>query len=259
MYKDIDLTSAKKVLGKQFFNFDFTDFGFYKGITSESNISDFLLFEPENEIRGSKTVHEHGNLYNLLLNELDCWSTIPLRKNSIIFSNNYKTAESFSNQNGKNGKLFKVFFKTESPLVISPKSDIWYSFQKGLSILGLRGKNSNLTFFNTVFKEIFESCNIENYDTDFDYFVSNLKKISTEKIIPAKNLDFEATIVYKWVLSQNKSVLDSLEEVFNPYTNKFQIVGYNQSLNFNKNCNNEIWSDSKALLVAVDKLPELIE
>lgn len=253
MYKDIKISDVKDFILRQFG--ENPNICFYKGISSNSGISDFLLTD-YSKIRKSKTSKIHGNYYNTFLNNLDSWQTFPKRENSIIFTNEEETAQAFaSDKNYKFGKTFVVIPSNKSRIVISPAKDIWESFSQGLGKLSLRGKNNDLTIFNNCLHNIFEAYEVDGSRFNLTEIQTNLKIILN--IGTKKELDFATTLLYNSLLKQRDNLPSYFDECFSPEQNGFEIVNYDLKWKLESR-NKEIWTDSLAILINIDLLDEVL-
>jgi hypothetical protein len=262
LYKDIDLTSVKNFLESEFTKNHLPEVKLYKGICSNSHINDYLMSSTKQFERPSKTESKNGNSYNLLFNNLTNWSKLPLRKKSIIITNNLETAKAFAYKNALannlNGKVFRVFPKSDAELVVCPKSDIWYSFTKGLGLIGLRGGGIDLVELNSTLAEIADSIEVQDFDDNWENFTSTISKIQNKNSKMAKQLSFRSQLVYDWIIKQPIDVLLKFDEIFDPFLNGFQVISFNDIKPFNDNSNNEIWTDSDTLLINVEKVNDII-
>jgi hypothetical protein len=234
----------------------------YKGITSvENELLDYYIFDPKTVVRQSKTVKENGNIYNLLLNNLQNWKTLPKREKSIITSSNLKTANAYGRPSkGKGlryGKTYVVIPLLNEPIVISYKSDILFSFQKALLHFNLKGKNNSLVAFNSFMYEIFKAAGVqEGFDFDWKLFCEHLNKISKSNHLPKAKLSFEASIIYE-VLKRNSIAIDEyLNNIFDPRKNEFVVTNYSLNLEGKEYYDREVWTESECLLINHEKIEE---
>jgi len=251
LYKDIEFNAANIFLRTEVEQIP--NIFLFKGITSDSAISDYLLTDLENFSRPSKTAKKNGNLYNLLLNNLDNWKKYPLREKSIILTDSQNIAKSFSTTvDEKYGKTFYVFPRQNSSIVLSPNDDIWYSFRRGLTEIGLRGNDADLILFNDLFYEIFSSCNIVDFDQNFELFIEHLNSLIKGEIKPQSHLNFKSQLLYEKLVNLNLDAKELLENVFDPDSNGFEIKQYNKEFALG-NRNIEMWTNEQCLLINVDK------
>ncbi len=262
MYKDIDLTSVKDFLESEFTNNLIPEVKLFKGISSSSQINDYLMSSTKKFERPSKTQSKNGNSYNLLLNNLSNWSDMPLRKESIIITNNLEIARSFAFKNAAvdnlNGKVFRVIPKKDSKLVVCPKSDIWYSFTKGLGVIGLRGVGIDLIEFNRNLAEIACSIIVQDFDNNWEQFTNTILSIQSKKYKINTKLSFRSQLVFDWIIKQPINIILKFEEIFDPVLNDFEVTNFNTNITFDDYSNNEIWTDSDALLINLEKANGII-
>lgn len=232
---------------------------FFKGIISGEPISDFLSFSKENYNRESKTLDDHGNLYNLLLNDLKSWQDFPLRKNSIIFTNHYDTARAFAIPRPKKGlnfaKLFCVIPKIDSSLAISPNSDLWYSFMSFFSSVGIRKRHYSLIDFNASFRMIATKFDCFDFDKSFENFSDLVEKIKTSKTIVI-DFDIETNILYDYIRKNSNNFLDVFNSDFSPSSNNFCLLKANGSLRIDND--REIWTDQDCILIEYGEFEKLV-
>lgn len=247
MYKDIDLNFVEEYFKKEPAALSIPKL--YKGISSGNVIGDILLTDPKTNLRPSKTAKEHGNIYNLILNNQEKWKDLPLRQHSVIMTGKREIASSFAfNGGNSHGKIFLVFPDYDSRLVVCPENDIWYSFTKGLSLIGLRGKNNDLTYFNRFLSEIFTAFEIVNPDLSYKNFIENIDNIRENELKLKKRLSSEAEIILNKIMKSAIDAENLIEQVFDPEINDFAILNYNTELSLDKD-KSEIWTDANCILV----------
>ena len=257
MYKVISLDDFKNNNLKVDF---FYNRIFFKGMISSEPIADFLYFNNTNYQRESKTLEEHGNLYNMLLNELPSWQKLPLRKNSIIFTNNFDTAKAFSIprpfQDKHYSKLFYVIPTIDSELVISPASDLWYSFTDFFQLVGIRKQYYTLTDLNDSFKILANKFGSMNHDkslANFEKFISKILKQDAQEI----DLGIDINIIYKHIIKSSNKYLEILDENFSPSANNFSTIIINDSVNIPNN--REIWTNRDCILVEINEYDKIVD
>jgi len=233
---------------------------FYKGIVSNEVISDYLFFNSENYFRDSATVEEHGNLYNLLINELLDWQAFPLRKKSIIFTNDFYTARGFSiprpSKGLNNAKLFCVIPKKKSRIMVSPECDLWESFKSLFIGLGVRNHTYSLIHFNASFKALAEYYDIINYDISLENFNELIKEIYTNKKDPSiMNLPTQS--IHSKIIELQDNFLTVLNNFFSPAYNNFKNIAVESHMKIEKN--KELWTDEDCLLINHEKYPFIVD
>ncbi len=255
MYSTLSLNEIKNTdnLSETFFWNDI----FYKGIISENPISDILIYRKENCYRQSKTLELHGNLYNMLLNELPSWQKFPLRKESIIFTNSENTARFFSipqlKGNMKFGKLFHVIPLRKAIVITSSKNDLWYSFNKFFADIGIRKLSYSLIDFNQAFSLIARNFDFPEYDTSLSNFEILIQLIRNG--LGNINLDIDTNIIYRDILSSDNYIND-LNIKFSPENNNFQ--AHTESSFKKLETDRELWTDGDCILIAKDCFKDII-
>jgi hypothetical protein len=235
---------------------------FFKGVVSKTCLHNYYEVDPSLFVRESKTKIEHGNVYNLLLNNLPSWGNIPKRQHSVIMSSNYNTAKSFSipitSKGFIHGKTYCVLPENESILAIASDGDIWNSFKNGLSKIGLRGKNGNLIKFNCILNELYKSTqNNTEFDKNWELLNENLIKLANGIIVPKISLSDEETRMLNYLKNNRNDLIGFFDEIFNPNLNGIMILQFNKDFEMKNYRNNEIWTASKCVFFADDSLEEV--
>lgn len=255
MHKNINFNQALSFLNEKVHKKDIT---FYKGINSSTEIKDFVLIDPKNSTRESKTKELHGDIYNILLNNLKNWQKYPLRKNSIIFTDKQSIAENFSkNGSGSYGKIFQVFPIHNAEIVVSPEYDIWYSFKKGLAEIGLRGTSASLIEFNSILDNILADYNTQYPSWDYKSIVDSLQLFIEKNNQPSKQLEFQSQIVHKKLLEKKLDAEQILNEIFNPELNGFEMKKFDVNFSI-ESSEIELWTDSTCLLINIDLVEQVL-
>ena len=262
-YEELNLASVKTLLDNTFANSMSIGLKLYKGITYSNELSDFYLFNSGETVRPSKTVREHGNYYNLLLNNLPKWEPFQKREKSIILTSCQETAKSFSSAScsdpsKKFGKTFRVLLPLGTHITIAPCPDIWNSFSKVLNAFSIGGYNKSLIDFNKYLNEIALACNIDpkllGEWHGFSEFVSNFIENKYEIKRPLSN---GAERMIEALLKSGPLCFDFLNELFDPESNGFRISIYDEKLRKFEYPNNEIWTKANALLIAESEIKKL--
>jgi len=241
-------------------NFSLNDI-FFKGIISKEPLSDILFFDNSNYFRDSKTANEHGNLYNMLINEMLSWKQLPLRKKSIIFTNSQNTARAFAIPrpaiNYNHAKLYCVLPRVGAKIIISPKSDLWFSFEKFFADIGIRKLSYNLTDFNVSVSELAKVYNIVDYDQSIESFENLLIRIQKDKDFVGK-LGIESTLIKDRILAYGGDSLKNLDTLFSPKNNNFQCyrLGVDKIPELT---NREIWTDDQCILIDYSIFEKILE
>lgn len=235
---------------------------FYKGVVSKTCLNKYYVVDPSLFLRESKTKIEHGNVYNLLLNNLPSWEKIPKRQYSVIMSSSQNTAKSFSipitSKGYIYGKTYCVIPENESILAIASDRDIWNSFNNGLLKIGLRGKNGNLIKFNCILNELYKSTqNNDEFDKNWELLNENLIKLANGIIVPKISLSDEETRMLEYLKSNRNDLIGFFDEIFNPNLNGIMILQFNKEFKLENYRNNEIWTESKCVFFEDDSLNEV--
>lgn len=195
----------------------------------------------------------------MLINALPSWQNLPLRKNSLIFTNNEDVARAFAISRPKQGKdfakLFVVIPKRGSNLVVSPDSDLWYSFTPFFKSIGINKYTYTLTDFNATFKDLadyFEG-------PDFDMSLENFNKLILEiqnKEVELSKMNPYTRIIYDGIVDASKNYLASLSSKFSPEFNNFQSVIIEAPITIENN--RELWTNEDCLLIELSKFSDLV-
>jgi hypothetical protein len=222
---------------------------FFKGITMPSSGSNYYIIEPQKHRRPGKTKDKFGDAYNLLINNLQNWNNYPKRCKSIILTTSEKTSKQF-------GESYAVFPLYNASIVISPESDIWYSFRQTLMKAGLAGKD--LSHFNNVITEIVSLVN-GGRTTDYDW------NLMLQSFIKFDNLDFagkissqESISFIKKYTESGMKLLEFLGTIIDPGRNDFKLIKYNEEFRIKEHFDKEVWTDSICVLVKNELVGELM-
>ncbi len=250
--KTLSLKDIKKLIGSDFYESMNLGFHLFKGIKSDEKLEDFYLASPSKSLRPSKTLKELGNYYNLLFNNLPNWKDFPKRERSLISSSSKMTAQSFAQnfKNTKSGNVYRVIPLYNTEIAIAPKEDIWYSFQKGLGLLALRGINITLVQFNLCLTDLFDQANVsaEKRNT-WDGFIDGLQIITEHNEIKLTRISTDAENVLKSLKNNKDNIQKFIETCFDPKENGIELLNFNKGINKNNYPNNEIWTESDCLLI----------
>lgn len=232
---------------------------FFKGITSDKPIEDYLLFKKDDYTRESKTLKEHGNLYNMLINELPSWQSLPLRKESVIFTNDYNVAKAFAIRRPIQGKAFAKLFMVvpikSARIIVSPESDLWYSFSPFIKSMGINKYIYTLTDFNATFKDLASYFDDQDFDMSLENFSRLISEIKSKKIETSKMNPY-TKIIYEVIVDPTVNYIEKLNNNFSPEFNKFQIVDTKDVALIKKNC--ELWTNDESILVEFSKFDDLV-
>lgn len=257
MYQSITLNSLKD---NQKFkeSFLWNNF-FYKGIISDKPIDDYLFFENSDYNRESKTLKEHGNLYNLLINYLPAWQEFPLRKESIVFTNDFNTAKGYSVISPSKGmnyaKVFCVIPEKNSQVVMSPASDLWDSFKPFFLNVGIRNQAYSLTDFNGSFRKIANHYGVLDFDSSLEAFNALIQEIidRREKL----SLDESTNFLYHKIIEEGRNFIPKLDEIYAPVSNNFVLL--NAEVDMEIEHNREFWTNGNCLLIEYGQLDKVLE
>ena len=246
-----DIQNFKKVPGKRQIIF--------KGIGANDPIGDYLHYDPKLDIRPSIVAKTHGNSYNMLLNNLPSWILLPLRERSIIATTDVETAASFAAK-GKFGKTFVLLTELDSPFVVSPTADIWYSFGKCIKELALPEEIGSLKQFNVCLGELAVGLGLANdFDNTWDTFWDGIIKISRNKMVGGAKLSKPARNLHKTLYSHSNHLLGFLDRIFSPDFNDFKLLTYSEVCESKLHKDNEVWTSSNCLFVEVSEYIKAVE
>lgn len=224
----------------------------FRGIDSDD---EFLLVKPsEGTLRRSANASNH---YTLLIDNSDRWKEFPKRSKSIICTTDELHASAY-------GDVYYVIPFDGARIGMCPAPDIWTSFG-GSGIYNLDSLTADL-----------ERLGVSDFD--FKSMSDDLKKLEDKVVNKELKMDVPsklASIIYKtlsgssynWdfgrdiskIVSRfseiregglNTSLLDYLDEIFDPKRNRFKITSYSDiDRNEHLKTSKEVWTDSNCIMV----------
>ncbi len=206
------------------------------------------------------------NECNLLMSEVfESWEKFPIRNQSFICSTDYNNCLNF-------GDVYFVIPLYDYDIGVCSDYDLWDSFEKTLgkhtTVASLNSSIQRLIKMNK-FKNSKEALNTNIKFTKKDDLIHELKNV--EKSIKENKFsndyikqwlgdnefsnfwkvdDIEQEIIYQ--VKNNKSILNFLEELLNPYANGFKIMKYSDFYNKRQYTNREVWFSGEALFVSTE-------
>jgi hypothetical protein len=243
-----------------------------KPIWRNSNLEDsYYLIDPLKYKRKSINI---SNYYTLLIDNSPYWKEYPKRCNSLIAL--------LDGQEFIYGKsLYRVIPFDNAMFGVAPSDDLWFSFYNLVDNFNIKLKDL-VTFIKIINKNI----NIEINDDDFNIFKTDIKKledfiknkINLEKInINLDIIEFQYFFnkYYRLLFKLQKELIsggnfiDFINNYLKPEDNNFELLNYKQLIKRNifkyKNKNdfnqiingNEVWTDSKCLLIHDDNIQNI--
>jgi len=226
--------SLKKMIENEVF--------FFRGQNKTNKDIKFFLMDPSGIERNSLTKLPFTYLYNSMINTKSDWKDYPNRNKSVIFTNNLEYAETY-------GEPF-IVVPQRGRIGICPTEDMFTSF-KNIKIDDisdtayyimpkneLDNKLNNKTDWESLKKILFDIF-LEKLKSIYDKMANNL--FVKNFLIELENRDYEGF----------SKVLDNL---FTPRNLGFNVIKFPDEINKLKyNFNNELWTDAKCLLIAVEK------
>jgi len=184
-----------------------------------------------------------NNFYNLILSNLPNWRNYPKRNKSIIGTTSFRTSTIYSNE-----EPYLLLPYNGAKIGVCPEPDIWESFASFEHKENLDCLNKYLSemFVNlldeypSTYKNIESCCNkIDLMMNDKDLGVEYIEDIIDNNIIRF----FTYTVEY---LGGSKKLIDCISDTLDPEYNGFKLIEIGRG---SININNEIWTDSKCLMV----------
>jgi hypothetical protein len=219
----------------------------------DNNSSNIVLIDPKEITRISP--HASNNIYNLYLSNSELWSAFPKRNKSLICGN----LDCISYRSGYSFNHVYIVLPFNPKIAVCNDSDIWFSFSTSYY---------NLNALTQQLDMLFNEKKITYSDKDWDIFKNSLNLLDSKTTPSEKEKYFsevhDEDLRNQWI--NNKiSTLEFLNVLLDPKTSLFKIFDYNSSnlMDNNElveilNTENEIWLDSKSLLVKYDYFDEFI-
>jgi hypothetical protein len=211
--KHVSKDEAKKLILSEYsqaFKNAISDKILYKGIRNdEFKSSDFLVSSSYKVKRKSANT---GNGYTILFSEvLDSWKKYPRRDQSVICTNEYSVAKSYAELDEDN--VFVMLPINNTPIGICPKSDLWFSFDTGLSQL------NKLDIFTSALRDIKRKPPKELYDlADLSEILSVCEAYGSLEHILKKDSDF---MNHKY--DGKNTIYKALNAALDPKLNNFKL------------------------------------
>jgi len=210
----------------------------YRGINDNYK---FLSIDPKKHTRESANTM---NYYTLINDNSPAWKKYPKRSQSLICTTDMFTASNY-------GYEYVVLPYDGAKIGVAPMEDYWFSFD---NITGI----DSLDSFNYQLERLFKQINIPLSDASYS------------KIQRAFN-DFDIIFGYddeslNILIDDNFSILDGyddyndmmefIQETLDPDNNGFRLITIGDKL---PNGDNELWTDSKCILINVNISDEILE
>ena len=84
-----------------------------------------------------------------------------------------------------------------------------------------------------------------------------MTEIAEGKLRPSMHISTEAQIVLASIKKNSSGLLEWIDDAFNPSSNGFELMEYDQRLRSKDYTNNEIWTESPCLLIEIGKVSNL--
>lgn len=255
--------------------------------SSDKGINPFLFTPGERISQGS------SNIYTRLISGiLPGWRKYPRRNRSVICTNSYFDADSYTEYSTrKNGVIYVVLPPNDAKLVVSPAKDIWTAFKYLDSLdyvdesiatflgffyqiitenlinttttpptidkLKLLSSDEKKMFNADIVKEMFVK---QNNSSILDFFNEVDKLLSNRKMINVLMSIYEEYVkddrlfkLGKYIFRQKMSnpvisVIDVLDELFDPEVNDFNTTTYSAFVK-TKYPDGEVWTESPCIFV----------
>ena len=192
-------------------------------------------------MRLSLTSSKHGSEYDTLLNGLHQWQPFPMRNASLICSTSQATAAAY-------GPLWRVVLPNEGRLMVAPKNDIWFSFERALVALGLGGADPVLYRLNEAIRGARLCLGLQE-PTDYAELIALLEDIAAKPAGRVTGLAL-TTITFVERLQDHKGRIELwLDELLSPLPNGFALVDTESLIQRSDFIDREVWTDSDCLLV----------
>jgi hypothetical protein len=207
-------------------DFSWEDKPIYRGLHDETT---FLFLNPTTIDRRSANTN---NYYTYLFDNSPYRDNFPKRSKSLICSSNYSTAYGYSSR-----RPHRIIPFDGAKIASVNRSDFWNGFIKLSRFGDLEDFNKSL---KRVFYRIFGS---EIRDDNYDNFITDLQKLCD---IYSEFPTGTITNGYDIILP----TIDDYFKLFDPLENGLVLYDYNTyKLLVNKLLDNELWTDSKCLLI----------
>jgi len=215
---------------------------FFRGQARTSIDIRFSLMDPSGIERESRTKLPFTYLYNSMVNTKSDWKDYPNRNKSVIFTNSLDYAEHYGDpfivvpQRGRIGICpSRDMFTSFKNIGIKNVSDTAYFIMPKRQIGDMLDNRTDWESLKKILFDFFFSKIMVSYDEmKDDPFISNF-------FIQIREEDYEG-------FSQ------ILDDLFSPETLDFNVVNFPDEINKLKiNSENELWTDAKCLLIAIEE------
>lgn len=249
----------------------------YRGFKHSS--SPWFISQPSKYERKSK-LGASGNVYTVLMDNLNSWQKFPKRSRSLICSTSGSTAKNY-------GQVYLVIPFDGAKWGVCPDEDIWNSFDNTLEdVFDTR----SLQDFNPKFSDLFDSLDklfpekLNKYDgvidtSDFKFLLSALKAMDScleelqqkpqeyeknnpdiiRKYGPIKHWDeYTLSNVYHFIQLRKKygNLGNILAYALNPDKNRFKIAT-NKDVSKIAGSDREVWTSSDCVIINPDKFTDV--
>ena len=228
---------------------------FYRGKRAGDGIH---ITDPRVRERGSSG---SSSIHPYLLDHMKSWSSYPKRTKSVKFTGNSEVANMYGSA------IYHVFPYNNANFGVSPVNDFWDAFDDLRKHFGSGA--SNLVEFCKIIVIVYNqvggvSKNVEVILDTLNKLISDkkaFKEFVTERMRRSdisrldEMISGFAEVLYKDVTTHNLDMDGFFEKYLSPQKNKFEVVNGIQSLHgFTEN---EIWTDSKCLLIPEGQVPNM--
>lgn len=267
----------------------------YRGLYG-TKYFDFMEITPNKSVR--KSANEKTNIYNMLVSDiLECWSGYPKRSKSAICTTNSSTARGYGNifvvipQNHAmfgvcNSDDFWMSFDNTLEDVSIRSMEIFSTLLlqfiiycgnvlqipsiKKADMMGM--SSSTLKHFLEVISYHLNIHSTINDKKSFDIDLILKYAFRTDKtgdfsnaehdtFMENRNLNKITELFYKYHKGDTINLLGALETILDPYRNDFKLMDFDTlmlGVNGRKLKDNEVWTNSNALLINEDSIDSFI-
>lgn len=235
-YKQLTKDKFLKILSTECKNHDFNAQILYRGFGATDK---YMLFNPQDLKRISRNV---GNFHTLLIDNLPNWSNYPKREKAIICTNSKATANAW-------GNLYVIIPFDNAKLGICPAGDLADSFTEQLQLMSLGS-------FNIMLHSILDIKRPDYLNIDFKTLKQLLIKININNVDKDTLANFSWSGFFKQWLP-NENLFDLIKRLFTPF--HFKLCKQDKLSEFSVMLRNEIWTDSKCLVIHNSEYLNLIK
>jgi hypothetical protein len=199
-----------------------------------------------NNIRGRVSANT-SNEYTTIIDNSPAWAEYPKRSRSLICttSSNLEYARDF-------GDPFIILPTPDTKIAVCSKYDFWDSFPVVSSLLE-KAKysefNNQMSLFNDAVRSIFDAAKFKLSESNTSF--ERLKRALNVGTVYLRDPDSphvssEDKVFFKSVINGTETMLEFVERILNPNSNRFKLVKYNE-LPTLKNKNLELWLEGPVL------------